>query len=29
MEIAGEGAAGGATVKQRGRGERTTMRTYP
>jgi hypothetical protein len=29
MEIAGEGAAGGAAVKQRGRGERKMMRTYP
>jgi hypothetical protein len=28
-EIAGKGAAGGAAVKQRGRGERKTMRTYP
>jgi hypothetical protein len=28
-EIAGEGAAGGAEEKQRGRGERKTMRTYP
>jgi hypothetical protein len=28
-EIAGEGAVGGAAVKQRGRGERKTMRTYP
>jgi hypothetical protein len=28
-EIAGAGAAGGAAVKQRGRGERKMMRTYP
>jgi hypothetical protein len=27
-EIAGEWAAGGAAVKQRGRGERKMMRTY-
>jgi hypothetical protein len=28
-EIASEGTAGGAAVKQRGRGERKMMRTYP
>jgi hypothetical protein len=28
-EITGEGVAGGAAVKQRGRGERKKMRTYP